>query len=439
MLGAHRPEKGRARSGHAASPRESQHGQSLVELALVLPLILMLTLVALDFGRVYLGYINIQNMARIAANYAANNPLAWGTSPDAGIQERYRNQVLEDASATNCQLPVVGGQRVVPDPSFADADADGIAAGLGDTVTVQLHCSFQVITPMIANILGGSVAVSAESNFPVKAGMTSVVVAGGGGGGGGGGVTAPPSAAFVANSSVFSPTDITIIGPSVAVDFRDASGGGIATTYDWDFGDGATSIDQDVVHGYTCALVSCSYIVTMTAGNPYGSTSAFMQVTVVGDAEVNFTSDRQVIDRGQTVTFTDTSTAGGTSWAWDFGDGATGSGATAAHTYSTTSGSPFTVTLTVTYPGPVTPPAAVKTAYITVTPGYCTVPSLTNVMFDKATVDVWRHAPYNFTGTVLRADGAPKSPSNFKITAQSIASGNGATALCNSDVYVSSP
>src|SRR6185437_10682149 len=48
-------------------------GQSLVEFALILPVLLLLTLIAVDFGRVYLGWINLQNMARIAADFGANN------------------------------------------------------------------------------------------------------------------------------------------------------------------------------------------------------------------------------------------------------------------------------------------------------------------------------------------------------------------------------
>ena len=67
----------RLRRHHASASR----GQSLVEFALVLPVILFLTLIALDFGRVYLGYINLQNMARIASNFAANHPDAWGANP----------------------------------------------------------------------------------------------------------------------------------------------------------------------------------------------------------------------------------------------------------------------------------------------------------------------------------------------------------------------
>ena len=98
-----------SRAVHARRRRERSRGQSLVEFALVIPILMLLTLTALDFGRVYLGYINLQNMSRIAANFAANNPSAWDATPDAGrVQLKYRNQILADAAATNCTLPVDG-------------------------------------------------------------------------------------------------------------------------------------------------------------------------------------------------------------------------------------------------------------------------------------------------------------------------------------------
>src|ERR1041385_6216413 len=130
-------------------------GQSLVEFALTLPLMLLLLMIALDFGRIYLGWINLQNMTRIAANYAANNPSAWTAPGDAASQARYQNQVKEDAAATNCQLPLVGGVRTAPNPIFADGNGDGTATGIGDTATVRLSCSFGVITPFISAIVGG--------------------------------------------------------------------------------------------------------------------------------------------------------------------------------------------------------------------------------------------------------------------------------------------
>src|SRR5512141_462469 len=74
-------------------------GQGLVEFALVLPIILLLTMAALDFGRIYLGYINVQNMARIAANFAANNAdklTSSNLTTQAATLAAYRNQINLD-------------------------------------------------------------------------------------------------------------------------------------------------------------------------------------------------------------------------------------------------------------------------------------------------------------------------------------------------------
>ena len=60
-----------------ARRRSRTTGQSVVEFALLFPVFLLILVVAIDFGRVYLGWVNLQNMARIAANYAANNADAW--------------------------------------------------------------------------------------------------------------------------------------------------------------------------------------------------------------------------------------------------------------------------------------------------------------------------------------------------------------------------
>ena len=437
-LVARRPAWRRHRTDDVAAARRPQRGQSLTELALILPLILLLTVAALDFGRIYLGYINVQNMARIAANYAANNPLAWGTTPDTDIQARYQSQVVEDSAATNCELPVVGGTTVVPDPTFTDVNLDGTATGLGDTVTVAINCDFAVITPLLANVLGGTVEVTAESDFPIKAGMTSVAASGSGGSGG---VTTPPSAAFEAGGKFTTDVDpwLWLTGPTVTVSFRDASGGGPAATWLWEFGDGTTATTQDATHDYTCTVPDfygfCSYLVSMTATNAAGHTTAYMGVLVEATSSVDFTVNPAAISRGQTVTFTDASTPGGTNFRWDYGDGGTDSGPDGTVTHAFATAGTYSVRLWVTYPDPIGElgPAS-KT--VTVSPGYCTVPSLNQVRFNDANA-IWQGAPYNFTGTVKRATGAPSG--NFKITAQSIAAGNGATALCSSDVYVSSP
>lgn len=98
------------------------NGQSLVEFALLLPVLFFFLLATLDFGRVYLGYINLQNLVRIGANFAANDPDAW-SSGDTAAQSNYRQIVLDDAAATNCDLP--GNPDVVAPPIFVDQNGDG--------------------------------------------------------------------------------------------------------------------------------------------------------------------------------------------------------------------------------------------------------------------------------------------------------------------------
>jgi plastocyanin len=381
-------------------------------------------------------------MARIAANEAANNPEAWTVLPDTAIQTKYRNGILEDSTASNCALPVSGGQPVIPDPIFTDMNGDGTSTGLGDQVTVQLTCDFTVATPLIANILGNQIEVTAESDFPVKAGMTAVVASGAGTGGGG--TTSPPVAGFSANSSVFAAVGLTgtlsVAGPDVAVDLRDASGGGTPTSWTWTISDGATYTTQDVVHTFHCpspdpVTNQCAFWVQLVSSNAYGtSAAATMYVNVFGATDINFSADQQVIDRGQTVTFTNLSTAGGTSFEWSFGDGTTVSGAAEVVTHTYSAVGVYTVSLTVTYPVPPPDDTATKANYITVNPGYCPVPSLTDVRFNDADA-IWRGAPYNFLGHVLRANGANNA--NFLIKSQSIAGGAGAYALCTSNIYVS--
>jgi PKD repeat protein len=405
------------------SQRRRTRGQSLVEFALVMPILLFLTLIALDFGRVYLGYINLQNMSRNAANFAANNPTAWGATPDTNAQLRYRNQILQDAAAINCQLPKDGaGKAVVPTPTFTDRDGNGFTSDLGDTAEVQIGCTFPVITPGIAQVVGSNVAVSASSRFPVASSMTAV------GTGGGGGGTAP-NAAFSGNT-VITPNGITGIAP-FAVDFRDTSGGN-PTSWTWTFPDDSSSatVQDPGIHTFT---VPGTWTVTMVAGNLYGTDNATMVVTVQASSTVNFHADKTNIVPGETVTFTDDSTPGGTAVVWSFGTGeGTSTLASPTHTYNTPG--TYTVNLKVTYPSPTGDVLTSKVGYINVAVGSCLVPSLTGVHINNAE-GIWQGPPYNFTGGVIRAPGAPNG--NFIITAQDRTGGT--LIPCNSTVTVNRP
>jgi PKD repeat protein len=249
---------GDTRKRRARANRES--GQSLTELALVLPILLVITLVAIDFGRVYLGWVNLQNMARIAANYASNNPTAWYGTGDAAVQASYQQEILNDARANNCTLPMAGGNQVAPDPTFP------AGTGVGGTAEVRLDCTFHLITPIIGSIVGsgGNLTVSAAAVFPVKSVILSP-----------GGQQTGPTAAFSASPPGGQLDAVTM---QLAVNFTDLSTGGV-TSRSWTFGDGGTSTATNPSHTYTAAG---TYTVTLTVLNGGGaSDSTSQQITVI--------------------------------------------------------------------------------------------------------------------------------------------------------------
>lgn len=148
-----------ARARATREPRPGGLGQSLAEFALTVPMVLLMVLFGLDFGRVFLGWVTLNQAAREAANYAAMNPTAWELPYNLAVQAEYARLVTTEASAINCTLA-----SPVPAPSFPGG------TGIGAPVLVDLHCSFHLITPLIGVVLGNPIPVSASSAFPVRSG-----------------------------------------------------------------------------------------------------------------------------------------------------------------------------------------------------------------------------------------------------------------------------
>src|SRR5262245_3154036 len=98
-------------------------GQSLVEFALSAPVVLLMVLFGVAFGRVFLGWVSLTNAARAAANFAAINPTAWGDIPNPAAQAEFINRINAETNGINCQLPAE-----LPDPTFPNGSALGSPA-----------------------------------------------------------------------------------------------------------------------------------------------------------------------------------------------------------------------------------------------------------------------------------------------------------------------
>lgn len=396
-------------------------GQSLVEFALVLPVLMLLLLVAVDFGRVYLGWVNLQQMARIAANYAADHASAWQTPRDQVVIDRYRLLVNNDIRNINCVPP-----SPLPDPVFPTGP------GIGQAVHVQFDCQFSLITPIISRVLGNSIIASAGATYPVKQGIVATVP------GGGNPIVVPPVASFVASPrSGWSPLVVTMTDTSMNQ----------PTSWTWDFNVAPTtsgSATGSVVPPVSVAKGPHSVTYTCT-GNP-GDTCTFgvsLQVQNAGGANTasrpSYVTVTVPPPTGPIAEFTGTPRSGTqplsvnfaftdlrnppltyTLYQWDFTNDGTfdATGATTSHTYSTAG--LYDVALRVTDNTGATS-TLVKVGYILVGRQICTVPDFATTNSNQAQA-LWSGKGFTGTITVLPS-GQGQGNGNYKIVSQTILGG----------------
>jgi TadE-like protein len=164
--------------------KTSSRGQALVEFALMLPLLILVLLLAIDFGRVFFGWVALNNASRIAASEAGFHPEAWKGTGNVLLQDIYQQQVVDDMNAINCEAPGGGGawtKADVPGPVFKDVPGTFSTDPyeVGDHAQVRLACNFSFLTPLVGSIVGDPLTIVATSEFPVKGGEIKGIPIGG--------------------------------------------------------------------------------------------------------------------------------------------------------------------------------------------------------------------------------------------------------------------
>jgi len=402
-----------------------QAGQSLLELGLVLPVFLLLLLFGIDFGRIYLGYVELQQMARVAGTFAATNASAWVPTTDPVKQQdndkvklRYKNLVLSETQTLNCELPQdANGKAVVPDPIFSTG------VSIGDPVQIDITCKFGVITPIIGNIVGKQLQVTAQGTFPVTEGAVSTVP-----GGGGTAVVPAPVADFTGTPrSGFAPLSVT---------FTDTSTNN-PTSWIWDFGDTTIGlVKSPPAITYPCAGTPgtvCHYTVQLTVQNSGGSNTTtkvdYITVTVppaTGPiAEFTATPKSGRAPLAVNFAFVETRTPPLTysRYDWDFNSDGTvdfTSTTTGSATFTYPAQGTYDVTLKVTEAGTGATNSQTKLGLIVVGAQLCTVPDFANKKRDAA-LGLWTGA--GFTGTLTTLPPKNGGNANYNIKTQTITGG----------------
>jgi Flp pilus assembly protein TadG len=144
------------RSRRSRPPRWNERGSALVEAAIVLPLLLLLLVSILEFGRLFYTKITVESAVRQATRFAVTgNRKADPNDPnkDLARAEAIKQYVVEHAPSVKIERT-----KIILDP------ADG--GGPGDVVKVRVEHRFEFVTPLIANFFDGG-----EYNFSYTATM----------------------------------------------------------------------------------------------------------------------------------------------------------------------------------------------------------------------------------------------------------------------------
>jgi Flp pilus assembly protein TadG len=112
-------------------------GQALVEFALLAPLLILIVMGIIEFGRLWMTMITLSGAAREGARVAVV------TAPDVGAVEAAANRVLNAAGMGSATVTITG-----PDPDS------------NNEVTVRVEYTYNVITGSIIPGLGDTIQLA---------------------------------------------------------------------------------------------------------------------------------------------------------------------------------------------------------------------------------------------------------------------------------------
>lgn len=125
---------------------KEKRGQALVELALVLPLIIMLVMGTMEFGRIFHSYLLITNGSREGAR--------------AGVTGSTDIQIKDRVKAVTGSLGLDDSQIVITPPE--------ISRTRGVPLTVQVDYSVPLITPLIDIFVSDPFPLTASTTMRVE-------------------------------------------------------------------------------------------------------------------------------------------------------------------------------------------------------------------------------------------------------------------------------
>jgi PKD repeat protein len=160
--------------------RRRARGQSIVELAIVAPVILVLLAAALDLGRLFYSQISIANAAREGAMAAAQEPTKYEPGQDClppghgPATNRIVCAIQKETKSSAISVPA-GAISLACDGTVVTTSAQvgaNCIASMNHTIAITVTGQFSLVTPLLSTFVGGqtislsSTAMSVPREIP---------------------------------------------------------------------------------------------------------------------------------------------------------------------------------------------------------------------------------------------------------------------------------
>ncbi len=123
-------------------------GQALIETALVFIFFMLLVFGIIDFGRLFFVRMTMQHALRVAGRYAATGNHLMDSQ---GATLTRTNSILQVAQQNAMGLPITSIQFT------SQSFGNGSAGGPGDTETLTVSSTVQLLTPLISRFFSNGV------------------------------------------------------------------------------------------------------------------------------------------------------------------------------------------------------------------------------------------------------------------------------------------
>ncbi|GFR35328.1 TadE family protein [Thermobrachium celere] len=121
-------------------------GQALIEFSIILPILLLIVMGIAEFGMILNSYLTIQTASREGARIGI-----IGADDSEIVQVVYKSTQSIDKQKINITIT----------PSSTNRKS-------GDTLKVRVEYEYDLIIPIIKNILGNKIELSAETSMRVE-------------------------------------------------------------------------------------------------------------------------------------------------------------------------------------------------------------------------------------------------------------------------------